>query len=69
VPATDRDLIFRKFYRGDENRTTQGAGLGLSLVAAIADLHRVSYKLVPGQAGFCIELRFAPWHDAATARA
>jgi signal transduction histidine kinase len=69
VPASDRDLIFRKFYRGDENRTTQGAGLGLSLVAAIADLHRVTYNLAPGQSGFCIELRFTPWHDATTARA
>ena len=69
VSPSDRDLIFRKFYRADTNRTTQGAGLGLSLVAAIADLHRASCKLAPEKAGFRIELRFPPLNDATATRA
>ena len=38
VPATDREQIFRRFWRRDRRR--QGsAGLGLSIVASIAELH------------------------------
>jgi signal transduction histidine kinase len=38
VPATERDQIFRRFWRRDRRR--QGsAGLGLSIVARIADQH------------------------------
>lgn len=39
VPAPDRDKIFRRFYRAERSRTTPGAGLGLALVAAVAELH------------------------------
>ncbi len=39
VPASEQKRIFERFYRVDSARTTPGDGLGLSLVAAIADLH------------------------------
>ncbi|MGH6826096.1 ATP-binding protein [Methyloceanibacter sp.] len=39
VPAADRDLIFRRFYRSARSTTTPGHGLGLALAAAVADLH------------------------------
>jgi signal transduction histidine kinase len=39
VPAADRDLIFRRFYRSAHSTTTPGHGLGLALAAAVADLH------------------------------
>lgn len=58
VVADDREKVFRKFYRVDSNRTTPGAGLGLSLVAAIADLHQATYEVVPSKSGFSVELRF-----------
>ena len=32
-------LVFRRSYRLEASRTTHGNGLGLSLVAAIAELH------------------------------
>ncbi len=31
--------VFERFYRGDESRSTEGAGLGLSLARAIARAH------------------------------
>jgi signal transduction histidine kinase len=49
VPAADREQIFRRFWRRDRRR--QGsAGLGLSIVARIAERHgaRVSVADRPG---------------------
>jgi signal transduction histidine kinase len=63
VTPSDSELLFRKFYRADSSRNTQGAGLGLSLVAAIADLHQASYRIAPVREGFCLELRFATLDD------
>jgi len=39
IPAAERDKVFRRLYRLDKSRTTPGAGLGLSLVKAVIDLH------------------------------
>ncbi|TFF18230.1 HAMP domain-containing protein [Jiella endophytica] len=39
VPEAEREKIFRRLYRRDQSRTTPGNGLGLALVAAIAELH------------------------------
>jgi signal transduction histidine kinase len=39
VPASERSMLFRRFYRGEAARGTRGTGLGLALVAAIAELH------------------------------
>src|SRR6202022_2424227 len=39
APAGDLEAIFQPFYRADAARTSPGSGLGLSLVAAIAELH------------------------------
>lgn len=39
VPASLRGRIFERFFRVDTSRTTAGNGLGLSIVAAVADLH------------------------------
>jgi two-component system OmpR family sensor kinase len=38
VPAAVRDRIFERFVRGDGDRGTS-AGLGLSIVRAVADSH------------------------------
>ncbi len=45
IPANERDKVLTRFYRLDTSRTTPGAGLGLSLVAAVAELHDGSVQL------------------------
>ncbi|MDE1918171.1 MAG: two-component sensor histidine kinase [Sphingomonadales bacterium] len=63
VAAADHERIFRRFYRGSASKGLPGTGLGLSLVAAIADAHRVRYRMVKG-AGFTLELDFPGFrHD------
>ncbi|WP_201312703.1 HAMP domain-containing sensor histidine kinase [Dyella sp. EPa41] len=49
IPADERDAVTRRFYRGDNSRTTAGSGLGLSIVSAIVRLH--GYALDIGEAG------------------
>ncbi len=39
VPDEARTLIFRRFFRVEQSRTTPGSGLGLSLAAAVASVH------------------------------
>ena len=45
IPAGERDKVLRRFHRLDTSRTSPGYGLGLSLVAAVADLHRATVVL------------------------
>ena len=53
IPSSEQQRVFEKFYRlGSElRRETQGTGIGLSLVKAIAEAHggRVVLASVPGQ--------------------
>jgi signal transduction histidine kinase len=50
IPEDERDLVMRRFYRSDRSRSSDGVGLGLSLVGAIAKLHgfTVSVSAGPG---------------------
>lgn len=56
IPITARSTVFQRFYRADASRTTHGNGLGLSLVAAVADLHRFSIRLGENNPGCRVEL-------------
>ena len=40
VPAEERELIIRRFYKGDKSRADGGAGLGLAIARWIADQHK-----------------------------
>ena len=48
IPAEKQQLIFNKFYQGEESHTTVGNGVGLAVVRRVVDLHggtvRVSSK-------------------------
>jgi signal transduction histidine kinase len=60
IPKEEHDKVFRRFYRLDSSRATPGSGLGLSLVAAIAELHGVAVTLGDNQPGLKVSLRFPP---------
>jgi signal transduction histidine kinase len=53
VPAADRDRIVQRFVRLENSRSEPGSGLGLSLVAAVAEAHggRLEIDEGPGRVG------------------
>ena len=52
ISEEEREAVTRRFYRADKSRRTPGAGLGLSLVSAIAKLH--GFRLVIGGGPGCV---------------
>ncbi len=58
IPPDLRDKVFEHFYRLDTGRATAGNGLGLSLVAAIANLHGIRVSLSNNNPGLLVELHF-----------
>lgn len=50
VPAEERPRLIERFYRG-RGSTEEGSGLGLSIVARIAELHRAPVRLGDGLDG------------------
>ncbi len=58
IPEPERQKVFRRFYRLDSSRATPGSGLGLSLVAAVAELHRIAVEIGDNQPGLRVTLRF-----------
>lgn len=58
IPESERDRVFRRFYRLERSRTTPGNGLGLSLVAAVAGLHHAEIELSDNKPGLKVTLRF-----------
>jgi signal transduction histidine kinase len=57
IPVEERAKVFRRFYRLERSRTTPGSGLGLSTVAAIADLHGATIELTDNKPGLRIAIR------------
>ena len=51
-----RQKVFQRFYRLEQSRTTPGNGLGLSIVAAIAELHEGTLTLFDNKPGLKIVL-------------
>ena len=58
IPQSEHDRVFDRMYRVDKSRSTRGNGLGLSLVAAIADLHGAVIKLESQSPGLRVIVRF-----------
>jgi signal transduction histidine kinase len=59
IPLGERTNVLRRFYRLDVSRSTQGSGLGLSLVAAIANYHGAALTLEDNEPGLKAFLHFA----------
>ena len=45
IPSWDRERVKERFVRLDKSRSLPGSGLGLSLVEAVADLHRAEFVM------------------------
>jgi signal transduction histidine kinase len=58
IPTDEREKVFRRLYRLEKSRTTSGNGLGLSLVAAISELHGATVTLSDNSPGLIVEVRF-----------
>ena len=58
VPSGEREAVLRRFYRLEPARGAPGSGLGLSLVAAVAQLHGATLTLGDNAPGLVVRLRF-----------
>jgi signal transduction histidine kinase len=61
IAEADRKNVLRRFYRCEQSRTTAGSGLGLSLVAAVSELHDASLVLDDNKPGLRVEVVFPPF--------
>ena len=65
ITVGEQKIVFRRFYRSDKSRHSEGAGLGLNLVAAVAKLHGFGLRINGGPPGCTVELDCrAPAHGA-----
>jgi len=58
IPQSEMDKVFKRFYRLDKSRTTEGTGLGLSMVKAIANLHAARITLHDNRPGLVVQIDF-----------
>jgi len=56
VPEDKRGAVLKRFYRLEESRGSPGSGLGLSLVAAVAQLHDGEVILEDNEPGLRVRL-------------
>ncbi len=56
IPESEREKVFRRFYRVTDSRSTPGHGLGLAMVAAIANLHQARITLHDNHPGLKVVL-------------
>jgi len=51
IPEEERTAVLKRFYRSDEGHRHAGFGLGLSIVAAIVDLHGFGLEIGDSELG------------------
>lgn len=56
VEPTERDRIFQRFYRTSSGHRVPGSGLGLSIAAAIANLHEFDLRFADNNPGAVFEM-------------
>jgi signal transduction histidine kinase len=57
IPETERQAVLRRFYKASAHRHSDGSGLGLALVAAVARLHDFDLSITDSHPGCTVELR------------
>jgi len=58
IPEYERDSVLRRLYRLERSRTSDGSGLGLSLVSAVCDLHGAALTLKDNAPGLVVNVAF-----------
>lgn len=58
IPEAERGNVLRRLYRLERSRTTDGSGLGLSLVAAACELHGARLALGDAAPGLEVSVAF-----------
>ena len=58
IPEAYREKVLEKFYRMEAARSSEGKGLGLSLVAAIARIHGATLTLEDNDPGLRVVMVF-----------
>jgi signal transduction histidine kinase len=58
IPAGEFQYVFKRFYRLERSRRTPGNGLGLSLVAAVAQLHGARVEMLDNAPGLKFRIQF-----------
>jgi signal transduction histidine kinase len=56
IKREERDKVLKRFYRSPDCRNVPGNGLGLSMVATIAELHGLKLRIADNRPGALIEL-------------
>ena len=57
IPVSERENVFRRFYRLDQSRSSSGNGLGLSMVSAVIALHNGTITMEDNTPGLRIVIR------------
>lgn len=60
IGEKDRALVTERFYRGADQVHSKGFGLGLALVAAVADIHGSIVSFANAEPGLIVRWVFAP---------
>jgi len=60
IPEAERERVLRRFHRLDAARSRPGSGLGLALVAAVAELHGIHLSLGDNKPGLRVRLEIPP---------
>lgn len=58
IPEESREKVIQRFYRLEDSRTSEGNGLGLSLVEAVAHMHKGQLVLTDNNPGLKATLQF-----------
>ncbi len=69
IPEPERAHVFRRLYRLERSRTTNGSGLGLTMVEAVANAHDAQIELHDNRPGLLVRIRLPCMGSRPTRRA